>query len=321
MSRAAVLIVIVMHVSAASATAHHHRVYISLRQDLATLLHANDNALAPLVVRLAFHAAGTYSRHDNTGGSNGARIRFSPERDDPVNGGMRPAIAQLEPLKLKYPHVSWADLITLAGATAIPVTGGPYINWRPGRTDDDDGTTSPPNGRLPLASATAAEIHTHFARMSFDEEETTALNGAHVLGKSHANVSRFVGPWVKCNRRFSNDFFRTALRNQYVKVKPTGLNEQFEAVGATHGNGEKLILLPSDKAILESPRYNRHFIHFADNQADFYRVFARAYARLLEQGMETCSAGNDRCDDLPTTSCYELTRDESCLDAHPSACD
>jgi len=321
MSTAAVWIVIVMHVCAASHPHPHQRVYISLRQDLATLLHANDNALAPLMVRLAFHSGGTYSRTDRTGGSNGARIRFSPERDDIANRGLGPAIAQLEPLKVKYPRVSWADLITLAGATAIPVTGGPYINWHPGRTDLDDGATSPPNGRLPLPNVTAEQIHSAFTRMSFDEEETTALNGAHVLGKTHPNISRAAGPWTKCNRRFSNNFFRTALRNQYVEVHPAGLNKYYEAVDATHGNGEKLILLPSDKAMLESSRYNRHFIHFAHNQSAFYAVFARAYERLLEQGMHPCSAANEQCDDLPPTSCFELTRDARCLADHPSECD
>jgi len=195
------------------------------------------------------------------------------------------------------------------------------VNWRPGRTDDDDGSTSPPNGRLPLANMNASQIHGVFTRMSFDEEETTALIGAHVLGECHANVSRFVGPWAKCNRRFSNDFFRTAVRNQFVEVHPAGLHKQFVAVNATHGNGEKLMLLPSDKAILESPLYNRHFIHFAHSQSAFYSVFARAYARLLEQGMHPCSAGNEQCDDLPPTSCFELTRDARCLAAHPSECD
>jgi len=232
---------------------------------------------------------------------------------------MGPAIAHLEPLKQKYSQVSWADLITLAGATAIPVVGGPYINWRPGRTDAADGSTSPPNGRLPLANMSAEQIHTVFTRMSFDEEETTALNGAHVLGQCHANVSRFTGPWVKCNRRFSNDFFRTAVRNQYVQVKPAGLNEQYVAA-ARHGNGERLILLPSDKALLESSRYNSHFVHFAYSQPAFYTVFARAYERLLTQGMHPCSAAS-ACGDLPPTDCFNLTRDERCLAPHPSTCD
>ena len=79
-------------------------------------------------------------------------MRFAPESEDIANGGLQLALAKLQPYKDKYPTVSWADLITLAGATAIPVAGGPYVPWRHGRTDATNGSTSPANGRLPNAS-------------------------------------------------------------------------------------------------------------------------------------------------------------------------
>jgi len=118
------------------------------------------------------------------------------------------------------------------------------------------------------------------------------------------------GQRVRCNRRFSNDFFRTALRNQYVQMNTAGGQQQYVTTNATRNHTS--ILLPSDKAMLESPLYKSHFVHFAHSQSAFYRVFARAYARLLELGMPTQPAHNL----LPPTSCLELTGDERCLTGH-----
>jgi catalase (peroxidase I) len=48
----------------------------------------DDGSYAPLLIRLAWHASGTYSAADGTGGSSGATMRFSPEKDDPENAGL-----------------------------------------------------------------------------------------------------------------------------------------------------------------------------------------------------------------------------------------
>ena len=162
------------------------------------------------MVRLAFHAAGTYSA-DGTGGSNGGRLRFSPESTDPASAGLQRAVRSLLPFTQgNYTGiVTMADLITLAGVTAVEVSGGPVISaWRAGRTDALNGKTSPPNGRLPEATRDAAHIKDVFARLGFTPEETVALLGAHVLGGCHPQNSGFVGPWVRNNRQFTNAFFR-----------------------------------------------------------------------------------------------------------------
>lgn len=63
-------------------------------------------------MRLAWHASGTYSKYDRTGGSNGATMRFSTEATDPANAGLHVAREALEPIKAKYPWISYADLWT-----------------------------------------------------------------------------------------------------------------------------------------------------------------------------------------------------------------
>ncbi|CAM9911529.1 unnamed protein product, partial [Phaeothamnion confervicola] len=103
--------------------------YAALREDIGELIDADTakngdgTSIGPTLVRLAWHASGTYSKVDGTGGSNGATMRFPPEASR----------AALEPLKAKYPGISYADLWTFAGAAAIEHLGGPTIAWRPGR--------------------------------------------------------------------------------------------------------------------------------------------------------------------------------------------
>lgn len=48
----------------------------------------DDGSLGPLLVRLAWHASGTYDKATNTGGSNGATMRFKPELKDGANAGL-----------------------------------------------------------------------------------------------------------------------------------------------------------------------------------------------------------------------------------------
>mmetsp|Transcript_16953 Transcript_16953/g.39114 ORF Transcript_16953/g.39114 Transcript_16953/m.39114 type:complete len:330 (-) Transcript_16953:201-1190(-) len=76
--------------------------------------------------------------------------------------------------------------------------GGPEVPFAFGRTDATDGTTSPPDGRLPNADmgsdpATAQHLRDVFYRMGFDDKEIVALSGAHALGRCHEDAS---GYWV-----------------------------------------------------------------------------------------------------------------------------
>ena len=60
-----------------------------------------------------------------------------------LTAGLKIARDFLEPLKAKYPGISYADLWTLAGAYYVEKAGGPKIAWRAGRTDSDKPTTVP----------------------------------------------------------------------------------------------------------------------------------------------------------------------------------
>lgn len=172
----------------------------------------DGTSMGPTLVRLAWHASGTYSIFDKTGGSSAASMRFAPESDWGANAGLKPARDFLETFKKKYPFLSYGDLWTLASVAAIEAMGGPKIPWRPGRRDADQKTLKTlPDGRLPNANmgcahATNAHVRDIFGRMGFSDREIVALLGAHAIGRCHENASGFWGPWTNAETTFSNEY-------------------------------------------------------------------------------------------------------------------
>ena len=77
----------------------------------------------PLFVRLAQQCASTFRVTDWQGGCNGARLRFSPEKDWPVNKELDRALLLLKSIKDAHHGLSWADLIVLTGTVALEEAG------------------------------------------------------------------------------------------------------------------------------------------------------------------------------------------------------
>ncbi|MGL5821793.1 MAG: catalase/peroxidase HPI [Sarcina sp.] len=187
----------------------------------------------PLLIRMAWHSAGTYRTGDGRGGANTGNQRFAPLNSWPDNVNLDKARRLLWPIKEKYGNkISWADLMILAGNVALEdmglqtagFAGGRVDIWEPeadvywgkekvwlenGRTDGED-LESPlaavqmgliyvnpegPNGQ-PSALESAKDIRTTFARMGMNDEETVALiAGGHTFGKAHgAGDAANVGP-------------------------------------------------------------------------------------------------------------------------------
>lgn len=159
----------------------------------------DGTSLTGTFVRLAWHCAGTYSKIDGSGGSNGARMRFSPEAGWGANAGLDLPRKLLESVKEKHPEISYADLYTLAGVVAVEEAGGPKIPFRLGRTDAESGQTSPKECGLPDADKgsrknTTQHVRDVFYRMGFTDREIVALLGAHALGRCHTDRSGYWGP-------------------------------------------------------------------------------------------------------------------------------
>ncbi|RMD43185.1 hypothetical protein DV735_g1943, partial [Chaetothyriales sp. CBS 134920] len=266
----------------------------------------DDGSAGPVLVRLAWHSSGTYDTATKTGGSNGAGMRYEKEGGDPANAGLQHARAFLEPIKKKFPWITYADLWTLAGAVAIKEMGGPDIKWRGGRTDFTDDSKVVPRGRLPDGSKGADHLRHIFYRMGFNDQEIVALSGAHNLGRCHADRSGFDGKWVNNPTRFSNTYFKLLLVNDWRKKKLDNGVEQYvwtdEDLAADEEDEdaeepEELMMLPTDIALIQDPSFRPWVELYAEHKDIFFDHFAKVFAKLLELGITRDVNGNVVNDD------------------------
>jgi len=256
--------------------------YDQVRADIKSMLDESgydDGSYGPVLIRVAWHASGTFDKVSNTGGSNGATMRFPPEANHGANAGLAVARARLEKVKAKYPGLSYADLWTLAGVVAVESMGGPTVAWRPGRSDKLDGKAAPPDGRLPDASKGPVHVREIFSRMGFSDQEMVALIGAHAVGRCHKDRSGYDGPWTNSPTVFSNDFYVQLIEGKWTPRQWKG-PLQYEDETKT------LMMLPADLALIQDPGFKKFVELYAKDETKWHTDFAKAFSKLLELGVK-----------------------------------
>ncbi|MGH3255913.1 MAG: catalase/peroxidase HPI [Streptosporangiaceae bacterium] len=188
----------------------------------------------PLMIRMAWHGAGTYRISDGRGGAGSGQQRFAPLNSWPDNVSLDKARRLMWPVKKKYGRkISWADLMVLTGNVALESMGfktfgfgggrvdtwepeedvywGPETTWLDDERYSGDRELADPFGAVqmgliyvnpegpngnPDPLAAARDIRETFRRMAMNDEETVALiAGGHTFGKTHgAGPADNVGP-------------------------------------------------------------------------------------------------------------------------------
>jgi len=213
----------------------------AVKQDIAEVLTSSQDwwpadfgHYGPLMIRMAWHSAGTYRISDGRGGAGAGQQRFAPLNSWPDNVSLDKARRLLWPVKKKYGQkLSWADLIILTGNVALESMGFKTFGFAGGREDEwepdedvywgpettwlgDERYTGDRELETPLAAvqmgliyvnpqgpngnpdplAAARDIRETFRRMAMNDEETVALiAGGHTFGKTHgAGPEDHVGP-------------------------------------------------------------------------------------------------------------------------------
>lgn len=243
----------------------------------AALVNQKSNA-CPIACRQAWHAAGTYDKETNTGGSDGATMRFEPEYSHAANAGLVMTIDMLKLVQKKHPEISVSDLWALAGCAAVKFAGGPEIPCGFGRVDKPDGSHCPPEGRLPDATKGAEHLREVFGRMGFNDQEIVALSGGHTLGRCHLVRSGFDGPWTRNPLKFDNEYFRNLM---FLEWKPKEWDGPFQY---TDVDTETFVMLPTDMALRTDKKFRVWAELYAKDEKKFFEDFRLAYAKLMTVG-------------------------------------
>jgi len=239
----------------------------------------DDGSWGPTFIRLAWHASGTYCQKTGDGGSNGASMRFAPECDFGANAGLHLARKRLEPLKAKYPNISYADLWILAANTAWEEMGCSKIPFKSGRTDAADGSGCPPDGRLPDGDKGAQHIRDIFYRQGFNDQEIVALiGGGHAVGRCHTDRSGFDGPWTRAPTTFSNEYFREQLDNTWTYRRWNGPKQFTDPTG-------DLMMLETEMALTRDPEFRKYSEIYKKDYNRFEKDFIAAWCKLVNNGL------------------------------------
>ena len=186
-----------------------------------------------LMIRMAWHAAGTYRVADGRGGAGTGNLRFAPLNSWPDNGNLDKARRLMWPIKKKYGNkISWADLFILAGNIAYESMGLKTFGFSYGRPD----IWQP---EIDIYWGPEDEIMAPSDNRYADLEDTSTLEtplGATHMGLIYVNPEGVNGKPdpMKTALHVRETFARMAMNDEETAALTAGGH----TVGKAHGNGD-----------------------------------------------------------------------------------
>ena len=218
--------------------------YEALKTDMKALLKdsqdwwpADWGHYGGLMIRLAWHSAGSYRLADGRGGGGAGNIRFAPLNSWPDNGNLDKARRLLWPLKKKYGNkVSWADLIILAGTMAYEDMGLKTFGFSFGRTDIWHPEIDTYWGAEKEWLAPSDERYTDVGKPDTMENPLAAVQ----MGLIYVNPEGVNGnpDPAKTGEQVRETFARMAMDDEETAALTAGGH----TVGKAHGNGDAATL-------------------------------------------------------------------------------
>ncbi|KAJ3125783.1 hypothetical protein HK100_010601 [Physocladia obscura] len=247
-------------------------------------------------VDLAYQCASTYRSTDYRGGCNGARIRFSPEKDLPWNAGTDQILQVLESVKTQFGDaLTWSDLIVLAAQTALAdATSGSSVvfDFAVGRSDALDGTQS-----ISFPFRDYYETVDIAVTDSADVVGLSAYDVVALAGRPRSDVEQkrrgLFGSYLNGTSKLTNAYYNLLLNQTWTPIEGS---PSFLALSSSTGVYESkenpgTYMLDSDIFLLSNATYKDIVEEFASNESSFLVHFAEAWNWLLLVDLHEINTG------------------------------
>lgn len=212
--------------------------------------------ITPKILRLAFHEAMTRGEFSKALSDEEAMEQLLADED---NKGLAPAISFINEVadgvaRHELPTISPSELIYLAGAVAVELTGGPYIPIELPIEKKSVVEPSIQSPGIPREMEGFPALLIRFRRAGLDRKEMVALTGAHTLGKAHGRQ------FTENPYRFDNEYFRRLLRDDMSL---------------------SLAMLASDREFLKDEKTRQLVELYAGDEEFFFNDFRNAYLKMI----------------------------------------
>merc|ERR1719461_2716594 len=242
------------------------------------------------MVRLAWRCASTFRVTDYAGGCNGGRVRMEPQISWPVNQGLDEPLGILDGIKAEFgDSLSWADLIVLAGNTALEEAGSKELPFCGGRTDATGTDTvsqnlaylNSENVVMSKMGASIDDLQQYSLLLNLDPREFTAVMGGLSLGRlsilpGFTDGQRTADPAV-----LDNAYFANLLDNDWV------------VDGDMYQNQDGTLQMTATDILLRAdPEFETAVQDFAGDKSAFLDALAGAWTKIMNADRFDGPTGN-----------------------------